>query len=596
MKSKATLLWFMIAVTLAAAIWLSNLFLRPNTPGEKPIFAGLRKDRATAIEIIPAGAREISVVRTNESWMISTPIVYPAQAAAIDGLLAALQTLTPVTTFTAGEMSTHKNADSEFGFDNPQFKLNVTAGDQTWHLNVGNKTAPGDGVYVRVVGTSGASVTDTAWLNFLPHDVNGWRDTTLVDVPDALDRIIITNGTQVIDLARDPTNGLWRMIRPMLSRANNLRIDTALQQLRAATVSKFVTDDAKADLTTYGLEPSALDLWFGSGTNSFTAIHVGKEAAGAVGEVYARREGFNSVVTTAKFPLSPWQGTLNDFRDPYLMELTAPVAEIEVHGDFNFSLQSHGTNKWNVVGEKFPVDAAMVASFAQSLARLQITNFVQDVVTPAGLKDYGLAPNPVQQVTLRSAVGDTNSNLAQLLFGASTNGLVYARRADEPFVYAVPQSSVGLSFLKLPPDFYRDHRIWYFSETNVAQVTVHQNGKVRQLIRTGTNEWTFAGGSQGMINSPAVEEAVHRLGDLSAYEWYGRNQNIGLTTNSLTVSIDLKSGGNYSVSFGPTIYLNNTTASAAAAVTLDGQQWEFLVSPTLWPLIDESLTIPANTP
>lgn len=595
MKSKATFLWFMIAVTLAAAIWLSNLYFKPHVTVEKPIFTGLRKDRVSAINIIPAGAREISVVRTNDSWMINSPIIYPAQAAAIDGLLAALQTLAPITTFTAGEMSSHKNADSEFGFDNPQFKLDVTVGDQTWHLNVGNKTAPGDGVYVREVGTTGAFVTDTAWLQFLPHDVDDWRDTTLVDIPNDLDRIVITNGTQVIDLSRDSTTKLWRMTRPISARANNQRIDAALQQLQAATVSRFVTDDSKADLTTNGLAPAALDVWFGSGSNLVTAIHVGKEAGGMAGEVYARREGFNSVITTAKAPLSAWQGTLNDFRDPYLMELTAPVAEIEVHGDFNFSLQSHGSNKWTVVGEKFPVDAAMVANLVQALAGLQITNFVQDVVTPAGMKDYGLAP-PLQQVTLRSVIGDTNSTIAQLQFGASTNDPVYAKRADEPFVYALPKSSIGLFFLKLPPDFYRDPRIWYFSETNVAQVTVHQNGKVRQLVRSGANEWTFAGGSQGMINSPAVEETIHRLGDFSAYRWYGRNQDVGITTNSLSLSIDLKSGENYSVSFGSTIYLNKTTVSATAAVTLDGQQWDFLVSPTLWPLIDESLTIPANTP
>jgi len=590
MKSKATLFWFMIAVTLAAAIWLSNLYFRPRSTAAKPVLAGLRKDQASVITIIPAGAREISVMRTNDSWMINSPIVYPAQAAAIDGLLSALQTLAPLTTFTAGEMSSHKNADSEFGFDNPQFKLDVTAGNQTWHLNVGNKTAPGDGVYIRLVGTTGAFVTDTAWLNFLPHNVNDWRDTTLVDVPTTLDRIVITNGTQVIELARD-TNKLWRMIRPISARANNQRIDTALQQLQSATVSRFVTDDSKADLSTNGLEPAALDVWLGTGSNLLTAVHVGKEVSGAPGEVYVRREGFQSVMTTAKSPLSPWQGTLNDFRDPYLFELTAPVAEVEVHGDFTYTFQLRGTNKWTVAGEKFPVDGRNVTYFIQSLAGLQITNFVQDVVTPAGLKDYGLAPNPVYQVTLRSSVGDTNSNIAQLLFGATNNALVYAKRADEPFVYALPRTSAGMYFLKLPPDFFREHRIWSFSETNVAQVTVRQNGKIRQLVRTATNGWTFANGSQGVINSPEVEETVHRLGDLSADQWYGRNEDVGINTNSLSLSIDLKSGQNYTVSFG-TSYGTTTMAT----VTLDGQPWSFLMPPTLWPLIQETLTIPANTP
>ena len=600
MKSKATILWFMIAVTLASAIWLLNTYLRPNVPGEKPLFAELRPDRVSDIQVIPGGAREISVARSNQTWTIERPILYPAQTAAIDGLLAALQKLTPVVSFTAGEMSGHKNADAEFGFDNPQYTIDVSAGEQTWHLRVGNKTAPGDGVYVRVVGATGAFVTDTAWLQFLPHDVNDWRDTTLVDVPDTLDWLVITNGALAIELRRDITNHLWRMLRPMTARANNLRIITALQQLHTASVSKFVNDDPKADLTAYGLEPAALDVWLGNGTNLLTAVHVGKDVAGAPGDAFARREGLSSVVTTPKAPLSPWQGAISDFRDPNLVELTAPVAEIEVRGEHNFSLRLHGSNTWTVAGEKFPVDASLVTGLIKTLAGLQTTNFVQDVVTAAGLQNYGLAPNPSRQITLRSAVGDTNRNIVQLLFGATTtNNQVYVKRGDEDFVYGLP--AVDLGQLALPGDYYRDRHIWSFSEADVAQVTLKQNGKTRQMVRTGTNDWSFAGGSQGIINPPAVEETMHRLGGLSAFAWIGRTfkdfDDIGLTTNSLSVTTELKSGEKYTVSFGKAESvpsLNVTTA--LAVVTLDGERWAFVFPPVLCPYIAEYLTIPANTP
>jgi hypothetical protein len=288
MKSKTTIYWLVLAVALAAAIWTLNRFAQPGG-GARPLFAGLRPDQVTSIQVIPAGAREISVSCTNQTWLLDKPIVYPAQTAAIEGLLGALATLTPVLSFTPGEMNGRKNADAEFGFDNPQFTLDVAAGDETWHLRVGNKTAPGDGVYVRVVGTAGAYVTDTAWLQFLPHDANDWRDTTLVPVPDTLNWLVITNGTQAVELRRDVTNRLWRMERPLPARANNLRVVTAIQQLRSARVSRFVNDDPKADLTTYGLEPAALDIWLGNGTNLVSAVHVGKAVTGLTGEVFAAR-------------------------------------------------------------------------------------------------------------------------------------------------------------------------------------------------------------------------------------------------------------------------------------------------------------------
>ena len=594
MKSKTTIVWFMVAVALAAAIWIVDHYFQPAPLGEKPLFAGLRADQVTDVEIITNGAREISAVRTNSGWQLVKPFVYPAQTAAIDGLLGALEKLAPVMSFSAGELNAHKDADAEFGFDSPQFKLNLTAGGQNLHLIVGNKTAPGDGVYVRVEGIPGAFETDTSWLQFLPHDANDWRDTTLVDVPASTDWLVITNGTQAIELRHDVTNRLWRMVRPLQARANNLLIVSALGQLHTARVSRFVSDDPKPDLTAFGLEPAALDIWLGEGTNLLTAVHAGKEATGMPGEVYARREGWNAIMTTPKEPLAPWRGTVNDFRDPNLLELTAPVAEIQIQGGNNFILQQHGSNVWAVAGEKFPVDPDLVGIFIRTLAGLPIADFVQDVVTASGLQSFGLASPPLQ-ITLRSAVGDTNSVIAQLLFGNNNNTNIYVKRGDEGFVYAV---SLGkLSQVPLNGgDYFRDRRVWNFSETNVAEVTIRQDGKVRQMIRTGTNSWSLAAGSQGIISStPEVEEAVHQLGQMTALAWIGRkftDAQAELSTNNLSITVELKTGEKNTVDFGGKVMAE----TALAVVTLDGERWAFVFPPALYQLVQESLTIPANTP
>ena len=182
-------------------------------------------------------------------------------------------------------------------------------------------------------------------------------------------------------------------------------------------------------------------------------------------------------------------------------------------------------------------------------------------------------------------MGDTNRVIAQLLFGATTNNQTYVKRGDEEFVYALPQDRLGV--LSLSGDYFRVRRIWSFSETNVAQVTLRQNGKTRQMIRTGTNEWSLAAGSQGIINNPpAVEETIHRLGELSASAWWGRKFNeaedVGLTSNSLSVTIELKSGEKYSVAFGKEVRVPSmNTSTAMAVVTLDGERWAFVFPPAL---------------
>ena len=557
------------------------------------LLSGLRADNVTSIQVSPAGTHQISAVRTNQGWMLTTPVAYPAQSAAIESLLAAVEKLKPTLAISAAEMDGHKNADAEFGFDDPQYTVDISAGEQSWHLRVGNKTAPGDGVYVRVVGASGVVVTDPAWLQFLPHDANVWRDTALVDTDKAIDWIVITNAGKAIELRSDATNHVWRMIQPLQARADGARIALAIEQLRSATVSKFITDDPKADLTAFGLQPSTLDVWLGQGTNYLAAVHVGKDSADPAG-VYVQRQGWNAVMTTARDPLTPWRGGVNDWRDRHLFDLNRPIAEIQVIGETGFTLQQQsGATNWVVAGEKFPADLDTIQQFVRLLVGLRISDFEKDVVTGTDLQGFGLATN-TRQIILRGVAGDTNSVINQVIFGAATTNRIYVKRGDEAFVYGL-----SLDDYNQLPEYgweFRSHRVWSFSETNVASVTVHQGGRTLQLLRLGANSWSVAAGSQGLsiVNPLGVDETVHRLGELYCDGWIARNmtspEQYGFGTNNLQLVVELKSGEKLALDFGAQIPQKQTVI---AATTLDGERWAFQFPPALLALVAQYLTIPA---
>jgi hypothetical protein len=589
MKPRTTLIWFVLAAMLFAFIWFYQRHLQSSAPVVLKLVSGFRPADVTAVDIYPARSEEISVIRTNGAWQLEKPFTYPAQVAAIQALLGTIAQLTPVMRLSAAEMSSHKNAGAEFGFDNPQFSVVITAGDQQWQLRVGNKTAPGDGVYVRVVGLDGAFVTDTDWLQLLPQGPNDWRDTSLVNATAQFDWVVITNGAKNIELRQDPTNRLWRLTRPLQARADNVLMLSALQQLRSAHITQFITDDPKTDLAAYDLQPAELDVLLGNGTNLATIIHVGKSLTNDPTQVYAQLEGWNSVVAIPKDTLAGWSGAVNSFRDPRLVDLTVPVGQIEVQGVDHFLLERQGANTWTIPGQTFPVDSAKVVDFIRQLANLRVAAFVKDVVTAKDLQDYGLAaPARMEQITLRAA--DTNNVIAQLLFGATdTNGAprVYVKRADEGFVYAIDQPNLPQAAWE-----FRDRRIWNFSETNVAQVTLNENKQTRTLLRTGINAWSLAPGSQGIISPAALEEAVHQLGILATPGWVDHNaapEKIGLNTNNLSITIELKTGEKLSLAFGTELPQFQT---ALAAVTLDGDRWAFVFPPTVYQLVVEYLTIP----
>jgi hypothetical protein len=599
MKSNTTTIWLVLAAILAAAIWFVEKHLQPAAQPDNALLAGLHAADVTSIQVTPPGGREISVSRTNNHWFLERPVAYPAQAAAIEALLSELEKLTPTLRLSAAETSAHKNADAEYGFENPQFTLDVTVGEQSWHLKIGNKTAPGDGVYVRLIGGAGLYVTDVNWLQALPRDVNAWRDTSLVADVSAVDWLVITNGAKAIELRRDPTNRLWRMIRPLQARADSAYITTALQQLRSARATRFVTDDAKADLATFGLQPAELDVWLGHGTNLIDGIQAGKDSPENPGQQFARRDGWNSVVTTAKETITPWRGDVNDFRDPHLLAINGSVAEIEVLGENSFTLQRQGTNQWTIAGEKFPVDLQNLQLFARLLTGMRITEFVKDVVTGPDLQGFGLAPTNSRSITLRSVAGDTNTVVAGIIFGATETNKVFVKRGDEAFVYALAATDVK----ELPHSGwqFRDRHIWNFSPTNVTQLTLHQDGKTRQFIHNGFQKWSVAAGSQGMADTVGLEETVNQFGSLATDYWLDRNftvaasEQYGFNTNNPEITFELKSGEKMTLDLGREIP-SSVAPTALAMVTLDADRWVFVLSPTIFQLVDTYLKIPPGAP
>jgi hypothetical protein len=198
---------------------------------------------------------------------------------------------------------------------------------------------------------------------------------------------------------------------------------------------------------------------------------------------------------------------------------------------------------------------------------------------------------------LRSAIGDSNAVIAQLSFAAPTNG-VFVHRDGEDFIYSIAADDFNNLKLIYGEDWqFRDRRIWNFIENDVAQITLRQNGKTRVMIRSGANQWSLPAGSQGMIIPSAIEESAHRLGELSAYAWFGRNitepEKFGWNTNKLQITVELKNGSKSTVDILSDLPQGNT---ALAAVTLDGERWAFIFPPVVYQFVLNYLTIPANVP
>jgi hypothetical protein len=597
MNPKNTWLWVIAAAGMFAAIFLYDRFKPKPETGPAKLLPGLDVSAVASVEILPANQPAIHADRTNGLWRLTQPVSYPAQSASIENLLAALEQLVPVTRISAQELSSVRDTDKKFGFNPPPTTLILQPGDQ--HIQIGNKNGPGDQMFVKIVGVDGVFVVDTDLLRFIPRSTDDWRDAALVDFARFdFDRLVVTNGAKVLALQCNPTNQIWRMVFPMDARADGIKVGESLQKLRNLRTTQFV-DVPITELDSFGLQTPELSLEFKRGTNTALFLAVGKSPTNDPGRVYARRNDEKTVVTIARDLLEPWRASYETLRDHHLVSPTGPLSAIEIHARDDFTLL-RTNNAWLITPQNYPGDTALISELLRHLAGLQIApqGFVKDVVVAPDLPALGLAV-PSYQIILHAtatntAAGATNIPIARIDFGTNQNDLILARRADEDCVYGVKLED----FQRLPATALqlRERRIWHFLENDVARITIQQAGKTLQFDRKGTNQWSLAPGSQGMINEFALEETVHRLGELAAETWVERgDQNrarYGFKPDGHRISVELKTGETLGVELGGDASLG----SPYALVKLGDEPWIFEFPPVLYQFVQLYLTIRPGPP
>ena len=599
MNLKTTGVWLLVAASLFAFIYFYQRHARNLNQEPLKVLPAFKASSAASISILPQGRDvEILVHRTNDGWQLTRPLEFPAASTAIEDLLSRLEQLLPATYISERELKNRANADQEYGFVNPQSSLTIQPGD--YRLRFGKKTAPGDQVFLQIVGVEGIYVVDAALLKAIPQNANAWRDRTLIDLRDlAFDHIAVTNGPNIFVLQRDAPNQPWRLIYPGKDRADHSKIEESLAYLQHVRCEQFVSDDPKADLEALGLQPPQLEIGFAQATNSIALLQFGHVATNSPGEVYARQFGHHTIVTVSNEFLLPWRVQARDFRDPRLLAITNAVHSVEVRTEETFQLQHQGGNHWRMLPRNAAADPLIVKEFVNGLNNLQIVGFVKDFVTDPDLPAYGLA-TPARKYLLGAAAVTnaagmvTNPTIVELHFGNQAEGKTFVRRTDESSVYAVNQADVQ----RLPVASWqlRSRQIWDCSEADVVTVTIRQRGKTRQILHQGPFKWSLAPGSQGIVEGLAEEETVRGLCHLEASAWVDRGQTnrarYGFADGGHQVTLELKNSQQMTVEFGG----EAPSQFPYAATQIEGELWIFEFPLKLYRDVVRYLSIPENAP
>ena len=580
MNSKQTKWLVGLALALFAFIVVVEL-RRPDAAADSPgesLVPQLRPATVTRVELTRSNAT-LRAERAGGQWRLTAPLNYPANDLALNALLDVCSKLRPRQLVTGMEVA--KLAD--FGLQPPQATVLFQQGGQPVELRIGARTPVNNLLYVQVAGSDRIAVTDATLLELLPLTADAWRDRRLLSLAGLkYDRLRVRNGTRDL-VAQRGTNRLWRIEEPKpVKRANTPRLDQLLAELQRWPVQRFVTDDPKAELESFGLQTPEVELAFGAGTNDLLTVQFGKSPTNQPGLVYARSLATTNVMLVARDWLEQLRAPVWEFTEHRLVDALVPggVDTIQVVGEEPFTLRLRTNSAAELVWvaddkAQTLTDPVMMESFLANLVTLEAVELEKDVVTDYAPYDLTAPKRSVS--LLRSGTNSvgapTNTLVARLDFGKfKGTDTLFARRHDENSVYVVPRGDVenfAWSVFQL-----QDRGIWNFDTNQVTAITVQWDGQTNRLTRAANGRWVDGPNAVDALRNVALEETCFRLGQLRAMRWVYLAENpatdkrlplygIGPESRSLSIEVAGSPARTNVITFGHMPSKRNPWASVA---------------------------------
>ncbi|HEX8522804.1 MAG TPA: DUF4340 domain-containing protein [Tepidisphaeraceae bacterium] len=256
MNFKTTLVLLVVLIGLGIYIFASGTASKTDdkksdtevAAGERKLFDAKPED-IVKITVAPAeGKRMVLDKGATANWKLLEPVNAPAEAMEVDSLARALADLRAHGTI----KNASENASST-GLSSPRYKVEFSTRDnKNYLLNIGDKSAVGDNLYVSVGNASSADVVSTGILEQLEKPANSYRNPKLVNLTSTdVKQVTLKRPDSTIVLEKAGPG--WRMTQPQQLAAEGSEVEDVVFQLTGLRATDFVAEDLK-DAASYQLD------------------------------------------------------------------------------------------------------------------------------------------------------------------------------------------------------------------------------------------------------------------------------------------------------------------------------------------------------
>ncbi len=558
------------------------------------------KPEDVAQAVITQGDSRYDLTRQgDQDWVLNEPVRAHAAADQVKILLRNFSSLR-ATDFVPADVS-----GSALGFDNPYLTFEVTTEQRhriipdeptsqpaepeyetitdTYQIVVGAPAGlDGKQRYARRAGADWAVTVGSATLENLLPDLDKLRDPRVLRIKASdVTALEIASADQTARL--EQIDGRWQSTTADLGNVESSAVIDVLNALEALQAVSFI--DAPGAPSEYGLAaPRATLSVQVRGSVEPIVVHVGS-ATGSGQYAYLRLDDQEPVIVVGASQADRLLVTPIELRSRVIFSVPpADLRNVVVQSEYlRYELGRPGDAGWKLV---IPVNAplavdnanALVANLARLRARsiagrfdeggfgldapALVVSFDYEFVPPPEPDADEGPPSPEEEPAEPILVGQT------LTIGR-VDDRVYARRAEEPYVFELDQSVYRTLSAELI-----DPAVFDFGAGDVVAVTMQFTDEELEL-RRGDDGWEYVPEPFLALDQKQVEDLVQSLAGLTAerYRSYrGADAGeLGLSRDVTVITIELTDGRTYALRVGSS---GGVSENCLALLVAEGRAFE----------------------
>jgi len=513
MRIRTTLILLVVVIIVGAYIAFVES-KQPSTPEALRQVKRIVKMKAEDVEKleINKGEEKFAFKREDDKWLMTEPPNVRADKASLDSVLSRLE-------FAEKKRTLTDVNPADYGLDKPVLTVSlwIKGEEKPVEIKFGKETEVGASIYAQVEGENDVLVVNKSTYTMFDKSLEDWRDKKVLD--------FATYNVEKFQLEREDGKYLfaksgdkWMISSPIEARADTSTIDGMLDKLRFLRVTKFVSE-SPADDAKYSLDkPSMRVSVWEEDKAAQVAIFGKKGKENDQDVVYAKVEGYNSILAVRAGILDDLSKSLEEMRDKKLVRLIkADVEKIEMKKGGQDIVLSKEKDEWKL--EKPLQDKAetsQVRKILDGFVDAEIKKFVAD-----GVKDFAKYGFGDKSPWIAFSMKDGKSS--KVIFGNEIEDGVCARVEGEKSVYLVDKDVLEL--LPTNPLDLKDRLVLQFDTGDVEEISI-KKGESKVLCRKEGDTWKLVEPEGESLDEGRVEDILWAVSYLRAKKFVGEGKEL----------------------------------------------------------------------